>query len=283
VSETQKANQFNPTQTAQARLHDGNVIEIEVYGAGPTILLPVNPRPLEGQQAKELKKYGADPALGQSLIKGLCDSYRVVAFDYEGHVFRVPKAQTLTPANVASDLLSVADATKTDSFAYYGYSWLAMVGLQLAIRTNRLWALMMGGYPPINGPYSEMLVVTTAAYEMAGGAPAPDDEWSTAGLSKDQTRQFMTLYQSLQGFDDLAAQAQITCPQLCFVGSADTMDYGQNWGNVRVDLAEPIMRGREQLERFGWAVRVLDGLDHMQAMQAAQVVPMLRSWLATLG
>ena len=114
-----------------------------------------------------MRQYGTDPALGQSLIKGLSDAFRVVAFDYEGQCLRTPKPDTLTPANVASDLLAVADAAGADRFAYYGYSWLAMIGLQLAIRTDRLLALIMGGFPPLNGPYEEMLRVTTATYEMA--------------------------------------------------------------------------------------------------------------------
>ena len=281
-------------QMPEAKLHDGSAIEIEVHGAGPTLLLPVNPRPVEGEQAELMRQYGADPALGQSLIKGLSDIFRVVAFDYEGQVQRVPKPETLTPANVASDLLAVADAVGTEQFAYYGYSWLALIGLQLAIRTDRLSALIMGGFPPLEGPYTEMLRVTIAANEMARDPSDPpptaqasdeadetdDDEWSSVALSKDQTRQFVTLYQALQGFDDRAAQAQITCPRLCFVGSADEIQYGEKWGGVLVSLAGPVIRERAQLEALGWDVRVLEGLDHIQAMQAAQVVPMLRSWLA---
>ena len=100
-------------------------------------------------------------------------------------------------------------------------------------------------------------------------------------LSRDQTRQFVTLYQALQGFDDRAAQARLTCPRLCFVGSADEIQYDQHWGNVSVSLASPIVQGQAQLWDLGWDVRVLDGLDHIQAMQAKQVVPILRSWLAT--
>ncbi len=278
----------------EAQLHDGSAIEIEVHGAGPTLLLPVNPRPVEGEQAELMRQYGADPALGQSLIKGLSDIFRVVAFDYEGQVQRVPKPETLTPANVSGDLLAVADAVGTEQFAYYGYSWLALIGLQLAIRTDRLSALIMGGFPPLEGPYMEMLRVTIAANEMArdpSDAPqaaqasdkadeTDDDEWSSVALSKDQTRQFVTLYQALQGFDDRAAQARITCPRLCFVGSADEIQYGEKWGGVHVSLAGPLIRERAQLEALGWNVRVLEGLDHTQAMQAAQVVPMLRSWLA---
>ena len=153
----------------EATLHDGSTIEIEVAGSGPTLLLPVHPQPVIGPQAEQMRQYGTDPALGQSLIKGLSDAFRVVAFDYEGQCLRRPKPDTLTPANTANDLLAVADAAEADRFAYYGYSWLAMIGLQLAIRTDRLWALIMGGFPPLNGPYEEMFRVTTAAYEMASG------------------------------------------------------------------------------------------------------------------
>jgi pimeloyl-ACP methyl ester carboxylesterase len=127
----------------QARLHDGSTI----------VLLPVNPQPVEGPQADELRRCGVDPALGRSLIDGLGDAFQVVAFDYEGQVLQVPKPDTLTPVNLAGDLLAVADAAGTDRFAYYGYSWLALAGLQLAIRTDRLAALVMGGFPPIDGPY----------------------------------------------------------------------------------------------------------------------------------
>jgi pimeloyl-ACP methyl ester carboxylesterase len=272
-----------------ARAHDGNVIEIEVHGEGPTLLLPVNPRPIEGPQAEQMRQFDADPALGLNLIKGLSDAFRVVAFDYEGHVFRAPKPETLTPVNVATDVLAVADAVKADRFAYYGYSWLAVVGLQLAIQTDRLSALIMGGWPPLNAPYPEMLRVTEASVAMSAAqsmpksteSETPDEEsqWSSTALSVDQARQFLTLYQALQGFDDRAAQTRINCPRLCFVGSADEMQYPAQWGNVHVSIAGPIIAGRAELERFGWDVQVLDGLDHIQAMQASQVVPILRSWL----
>ncbi|MFL5656325.1 MAG: hypothetical protein ACJ8CB_19360 [Ktedonobacteraceae bacterium] len=89
----------------QAKLHDGSTIEIEVHGIGPTLLLPVNPQPVTGPQAEQMRKSGTDPALGQSLIKGLSDAFRVVAFDYEGQCLRRPKPDTLTPANTANDLL----------------------------------------------------------------------------------------------------------------------------------------------------------------------------------
>ncbi len=271
-------------QMTQAILQDGSAIEIEIYGEGLTLLLPVNPRPLEGALAEQMRLYGADPALGQSFINGLQDVFRVVAFDYEGHLRRKPRPQSLTPENVVSDLLTIADAAQAERFVYYGYSWLGMIGLQLAIRTQRLAGLIMGGFPPLDGPYAEMLQVTTAAYRMASGDPdfqtAKDDQWSASQLSEDETQQYMTLYQSLQDFDDEAVQAKITCPRLCFVGSADEIQYGENWGNVFVSLTGPVVNNHTELEKRGWDVRLLDGLDHMQAMQSTPVVPVIQAWWA---
>jgi pimeloyl-ACP methyl ester carboxylesterase len=283
-----------PEKKVQARLHDGSAIDVEVHGEGPTLLLPVNPVPVEGPQAEELRRWGTDPALGRSLIDGLGDAFRVVAFDYEGHVLQMPKPDTLTPANLAADLLAVADAAGADRFAYYGYSWLALAGLQLAIRSDRVAALAMGGWPPLDGPYAEMLQVTRATHEMAlanAASPPPSTEpsgqspeetdWSQVQvtLSEGQTRQFVTLYQALRDFDDRAAQAQLKCPRLCFVGSADEIDYEERWGGVLVSIADPVIRQRDELEGLGWRVEVLEDLDHMQAMQAAQVLPILGPWL----
>jgi pimeloyl-ACP methyl ester carboxylesterase len=278
----------------EARLHDQSTIAVEVHGRGPTLLLPVNPQPVEGPRAEELRRWGADPALGRSLIDGLSDTFRVVAFDYEGHVLQVPKPDTLTPANVVGDLLAVADAAGADRFAYYGYSWLALAGLQLGIRTDRLAALVMGGFPALDGPYAQMLQVTMATHDMASSPtstvtsppseePSDEPDWSQVEvtLTEAQTRQFVTLYQALQDFDDRAAQAKVSCPRLCFVGSADEISYGERWGGVHVSFAGAVIGRRAELEALGWEVRVLEGLDHTQAMQASHVLPILRPWLTS--
>jgi pimeloyl-ACP methyl ester carboxylesterase len=285
----------------EARLHDQSTIAVEVHGRGPAVLLPVNPQPVQGPQAEELRRWGVDPALGRTLIDGLSDTFRVIAFDYEGQVLQVPKPDTLTPANVAGDLLAVADAAGADRFAYYGYSWLALAGLQLGIRTDRLAALVMGGFPPLDGPYAQMLKITMATHELAvansasapgtatssqpseqpSAEPADELDWSQVevSLTEAQTRQFVTLYQALQDFDDRAAQARLSCPRLCVVGSADEIDYGERWGGVQVSMADPVINGRDELQALGWQVVVLEGLDHTQAMQAVHVLPVLRPWL----
>src|SRR5438105_15442467 len=96
------------THMPEATLHDGSTIGIEVHGAGPTLLLPVNPQPVTGPQAEQMRQYGADPALGQSLIKGLSGAFRIVAFDYEGQCLRRPQPDKMTTANTATIILDVA-------------------------------------------------------------------------------------------------------------------------------------------------------------------------------
>jgi pimeloyl-ACP methyl ester carboxylesterase len=276
----------------KATLNDGSVIDIEITGTGPPLLLPVNPVPALGPKADELRKWGVDPAMGRTLIDGLSDAFRVVAFDYEGHVMKVPQPDRLTPEGIANDLLAIADEAKAGKFAYYGYSWMALSGMQLAIRTDRLTALVMGGFPPIDGPYDEMLKVTMATHEMAiapkktqeKNVPSNEEaDWSKieVTLTPDQTKQFVTLYQALQDFDDEAAQEKITCPRLCFAGSADTINYGERWGNVVVSMAAPFIEKRRQMEALGWDVRVLEGLDHTGAMQAKNVLPIIKPWLVS--
>jgi pimeloyl-ACP methyl ester carboxylesterase len=280
----------------RATLHDGSSIDIEVSGNGPNLLLPVNPIPIEGEGAEAMRQWGADPALGRSLIDGLADVARVVAFDYEGHVMATPKPETLTPANLVADVLAVADAAEADRFAWYGFSWLAVAGLQLAASpeatgtADRLTGLALGGWPPIDGPYGDMLKVTTAGWELSTGARKSqgEDEWADAYLRPDQQRQFVTLYQALQGFNDRAALSRIApdarpdLERIAFVGSKDEIQYGPSWGDVFVSLAAPVIRGRPELEALGWEVHVLDGLDHTGAMQAPVVLPLLRPWLARI-
>jgi pimeloyl-ACP methyl ester carboxylesterase len=269
-----------------ARLHDDAPIEVTVLGDGPAVLLPVSLRVIEGPAAEQIRAWGADPALGHRLATGLAEAgFRVIAADYEGHLAAHPKPTSLHADTVAADLLAIADAAGQSTFAYYGYSWLALAGLQLAIRTDRLTGLAMGGFPPLGGPYRPMLEVTRSTYEMALNPPprrtdpTPGD-WDSADLtlSPEQTRQYLSLYESLQPFDDHAVTLP-DMPKLAFAGEKDTIVYGPKWGDVVVDMAGPLIAERAELTARGWRVELIPGADHMAAMQADVVLPLLTDWL----
>jgi pimeloyl-ACP methyl ester carboxylesterase len=221
----------------EATLHDGTTIGIHVLGSGPNVLLPLFPHEW-------------------AIADGLSDRYRVVVMDYyAGHLQAHPDPESLTPDNVGRDLLAIADAAEAETFAWWGYSWTAVIGQQLALRTDRLTALIMGGFPPIDGPYRQMLQICETLSTRGG---------SIYGLPRveptDAARQFETYYRPLQDFDDRAAQARITCPRLAYIGSIDrpTLD-----GELLIDMGATVERNRAELERLGWEVQIVPGKNHM--------------------
>lgn len=270
-----------------ATLHDGTVLTATTSGAGPALILPVRTLPHDAARAESMRQWGADPDLGSTLVRGLSEDFRVIAADYEGHRKDHPATETLTPENLVRDLLAIADAAGAERFAYYGYSWLALAGLQLAVRTDRLWGLVMGGWPPLGGPYTAMLDVSRVAHEKAKAPQEPAREpvapgdWNAAQVTVGDrvAAQFVTLYEALQNFDDHAAQQALTMPRLAFAGNEDNITYGPAWGDTIVTIAEPLARHRNQLTELGWDIELLPELDHMSAMHSSSVLPILHNWL----
>ncbi|WP_066286746.1 alpha/beta fold hydrolase [Arthrobacter sp. B6] len=281
-------------ETAEAVLHDGSIIPVTIHGDGPALLVPARLEPYDSTAAETMRKWGGDPDLGPAMVRRLSRSNRVIVADYEGHRMSHPAAETLTPDHLAADLLGIADAAAADEFGYYGYSWLALSGLQLSLRTSRLRALAMGGFPPLGGPYQSMLAVTRAAHAKSAQKPDPawvpiDDaepgDWDAAAVqtTEAQTLQFVTLYEALQDFDDSVAEVPRDLPRLAFAGADDQIDYSPQWGGVQVLIGEPLARHQEALVAAGWDVQVLPGLDHLGAMHSSVVLPILTGWLHKVG
>lgn len=51
---------------------------------------------------------------------------------------------------------------------------------------------------------------------------------------------------------------------------------------VHVSMAAPLRDHRDELEAAGWDVQLLEGLDHTRAMQASNVLPVIRPWLTSV-
>lgn len=277
---------------ATARLHDASPVDVGVLGDGPAVVLPVSTTVLDGEAADQMRAWGADPNLGHTLATSLADAgLRVITADYEGHLAQHPKPLTLNARTVVTDLLAIADAAGVDRFAYYGYSWLAVAGLQLAIRTDRLTALAMGGFPPLDGPYGPMLTVTRAAHRMAlanldrqpVAADVQPGDWDAVEVtqSPDQTQQYLTFYESLQAFDERAALDRLSIPRLAFGGANDNITYGPKWDNAYVAVADALRGNRDELVKRGWTVELIPDTDHMSAMHATTVLPIVTPWLKT--
>ncbi|MHA7582274.1 alpha/beta fold hydrolase [Paenibacillus vandeheii] len=285
-------------------LLNGSQLEAGLTGAQDrrVIMLPIAKKSVTGQEAETLRLWGGDPELGAKFIAGLSDEFQILHFDYEGHYMAHPHPEHFTPDYIARDLLRIADQMNVNRFSYYGYSWLALVGLQLSLRTERMESLIMGGFPPYEGPYEEMRVVTTKTYEGAlkqheesgdiHSAEAlnkteelsPDEvDWDNMDFKIDpaQTKQFATLYQDLIDFDDQYIQTQLKIPRLAFAGERDTIVYGEKFGSVSVDIAGRLQKNKSILENFGWTVEIIKGadMDHTKAMQPSTVLPVIHPWL----
>jgi hypothetical protein len=199
-------------------------------------------------------------------IKGYIDSlggdYRLIFSPYPGESMADPKLYTLTAAAVVQDYLQIADAANAAEFAYIGYSWGATIGLQLAMRTDRLKALIVGGFPMINGPYEEIrqkIRTSIGASDQAG--------W---GFS----RQVLTYYESLTGFDDRKIQERLTIPRVNYVGSKDKLVFS---GSAPIN--EIFRNNEELLRQFGWSTFTLVDQDHSTATKAEAAIPFIRPWL----
>lgn len=241
-----------PSKSGYVTAHDGTSIYYEVHGTGPRFLLVgVNLQP----RSTDLQEF----------IDGLGHDYKLIVAEYPGE----PKMYTLTPATVSRDYLEVAKAAGAEEFAFYGYSWGAACGLQLALRSDRVKALVAGGFPMIGGPYSRLLESMRNRVFNKAITSTEKDRWEEA-------RQFLTFFESLQSFDDRSIQDRLKMPRLNFVGTEDRVMFS---GDIEVPFYEIFSKNRSEIEAAGWSVLSVQGKDHFTTILPSVSVPLIRKWL----
>jgi pimeloyl-ACP methyl ester carboxylesterase len=189
----------------------------------------------------------------------LTDRYRVVVIDnstFENSRANIDASQTAD--RVCADILAVADAAGVDRFAWFGFSFGGVVGLQLASRTGRLSALVCGGWPPLGGQYAE-----TLAYAEAEAAQ---------GRAITST---VTFYRSIREWPEREAVSKFTCPRMAFAGNKDEFEAGAQ----RIRIGPLIAEHRAELERMGWTVQLIDGFGHGLGGRPDVIMPILKRFL----
>jgi pimeloyl-ACP methyl ester carboxylesterase len=188
---------------------------------------------------------------------GLKDSYRVVVMDYPPQNPSDAFVKSFTPDRVTADILEAADRAGAEKFAWVGYSWGGVVGLQLAARTKRLTALVCGGWPPIGAEYQEM-VTAAALRERTGDAQV-----------------YSTYYEALRNWPETQVVSTFDCPRLTFAGTDDAfVAYGH-----RFHIGPTINERRRELEKLGWSVQMIEGFGHELGGRPDIVVPLVRKFL----
>lgn len=236
----------------------------EAHGKGPAVFVGL---PL---MASHAEVFGPPAqAMLDAWLEAL-NGYRVLMADYPG-IGRSDDHDptTMTAERVVSDLLRVADAAGIDRFAWIGYSWSGAVGLQLATRSDRLTALAIGGWPPLDAPYGAL---RRAIESRIGNVP---EHAMKVLRTPAQYRQWATFYKSLTDWQEGAAVDGIDCPKLLFFGAeGDLIEEGES-----VPIAS-IARGRRlELEAKGWEVHEIAGYGHDVIAQSTLVLPPIRAFL----
>jgi pimeloyl-ACP methyl ester carboxylesterase len=237
----------------------------ELHGQGKPLMITL---PL---MASHTELFGAESAaMLASYLDRLTDRYRVLLMDYPSiGGSRDIAPHELTADRVCADLLGVASAAGFDRFAYWGYSWSGAVGLQLASRTERLTALVIGGWPPLDGPYDDILAAARRKL------PNPEPSSMKVLRSAAQYAQWIHFYESLRGWNEREAVARIACPRLVYFGEqGDLVEAG-----IPVTIASNIRRNRATLELQGWTVHEVAGADHSGAALPDAVVPLVQRFL----
>lgn len=240
-------------------------VHYELHGQGIPLLIGL---PL---MASHVEIFGAEMApVLTGYLDRLTDRYRVLLVDYPSiGKSRDIAPESLTADRVCADLLGVATAAGFDRFAYWGYSWSGAVGLQLAHRSDRLSALVVGGWPPLGAPYAAILEATRKKQSN------PEPSSMKVLRNAAQYRQWETWYASMIDWDEASSVARIACPKLVmFGGEGDLVEAG-----VPVPIASSIRAHRHELEDQRWEVVEIAGHGHAVTTRPELVVPPVRRFL----
>ena len=232
----------------QAEAADGTPIYFETYGepAKPAIFLGPH------YYATRIQP---DESFSDDWISALAQDFFLIVADYPRGLGRTknPQGLSFSPDIAAQEYVRIAAAAGVERFAWLGYSFGAAMGLQLACRTDRLTALAIGGFPPLNAPFKRMRDISQRMARAAPSLPAfiePGVLWTTVGF-----------YSALVSWPERQEISKLMLPRLVYMGDRDEAQ-----GLVeRVPLADLLRSAEWQLRDLGWKLVWLAGHDHISA------------------
>ncbi|MDT9600601.1 alpha/beta fold hydrolase [Sphingosinicella rhizophila] len=201
-------------------------------------------------------------------IDGLKEDFFLIVADYPRGFGRTgnPLGMDFTPGIAAAEYERIAEAAGVERFGWVGYSYGGAIGVQVACRSDRVSALAVGGFPPLDAPYQDMVDITTrmaTAMEAAGGVD-PKLLWSSVGF-----------YSPLPQWPEDEEMAKLEIPRMAFMG---TEDIGVPLHGVDLPLAAILREAEPAMKRMGWQVAWLEGQDHVTTIEAAVSLPAVRDF-----
>lgn len=243
-----------------ATMPDGAKIYFETHGAR------TNPAIFMGPHFY-MSRSPADPSFVDEWVRGLRDDFFLITADYPRGIGRTPGSlgRNYSPDIAAEECARIGDAAGVERFGWLGYSFGGAMGVQIACRTDRVTALAVGGFPPLNAPFKELVAILERATSVAQVLPAADPEVLLTALG---------FYLPLLDWAETRAITQLAMPRLAFMGDEDMAQGLPN--SAGVPLAQILQGTATDLAALGWQVEWLAGHDHGSASRASVALPVVR-------
>jgi pimeloyl-ACP methyl ester carboxylesterase len=249
---------------------DGTRIAYDRSGAGPAIVL------LHGGGGSRQDWHEA------GYVTRLQDRYTALTLDLRGHgqSDRPDKPIAYTTDKLCQDILAVADACGVRHFAIWGMSYGGKVGRYLAVRSQRVTALIMMGTPlgpGVSGARRQQALEFRAHWSPLVQALQAGTLDLDALSSKDRETWDRLHVPSMLGWVramldwPAIVPAQFRCPTLWLIGSEDqhAMESLHTYGPALC---------RSQVQ-----VRVEQDLDHEQVFEEVdRVLPVMLGFMASV-
>ena len=236
-------------------IRDGLDLHYEVTGSGPALLLP------------KFNYFRWDRCLDVGLLAG---RFTVVVASPRGFMAssRLAADGDYRVADLAGDLAAVMEAAGFGRFSVFGYSFTGAFAPWLAHLTDRVDAVVPGGFP-IVGDYSPQFADIQARMEAARADPAA---WLEV-TSRFDNRAALGFYRELSELPPNFLVDSLPCPLFAFWGEDDEeIAFG---GGVQL-LASGLDRGR--LKHASFPGHDHNGmLDHIN-----EALPSILAWFDEL-
>lgn len=224
---------------------DGRQIEYAVTGEGPGLLLP--------QCNERWAKYG--------YVEVLAGMHRVVTASPRGYFgsSREADESAYTLEAMGNDVLAAADAAGLGEFYVWGYSLTSAAAAYLAMSSERVSALVAGGFPLV-GSYDAILRLVKRNIALGRWL-----RWMNPRLwfrrQPLDPRAPLALY---RGMAELPEDwlSRLKCPRLSYWGARDKV----------MSLGMPVEDQRSRLERAGFQIHQFAGLKHGSCLVRSDVV-----------
>ena len=244
-------------QHHSAKAADGTAIYFETHGQRSKPAIFMGPHFYSGRTKH-------DDSFTDVWIQGLQQDFFLIVADYPRGMGRTahPQGSAFSPDIAAEEYKRIADAAGVSRFGWLGYSFGGAMGVQVACRTNRVAALAVGGFPPLNAPFQQMMEVSTKIANAPPPLPKslkswdPGILWSAVGF-----------YTPLTHWPERQEISKLTMPRMVFMGDHDAPELA---GNLRAV--------EDELRTLGWQINWLEGQDHAGAMKPAVSLPVVRKF-----